>query len=166
MLKIQDKIFHHAEDFAPILQQWREAGCKIVFTNGCFDLIHVGHVLYLEEAKSLGDKLVVGLNSDSSVKRLKGPNRPIHDLFNRTHILASMSNVDAVVVFETDDPSGLIDAIMPDILVKGGDWKPEQIVGSEAVIKNGGVVRSLHFIDGYSTTRIEEKIKNSGGKSL
>ena len=134
---------------------------SVVFTNGCFDLIHIGHVLYLEDAKSLGDKLIVGLNSDTSVSRLKGAHRPIKDEFNRSHILAALASVDAVIIFENDDPLELIKLISPEILVKGGDWRPDQIVGSDFVLSHGGEVRSLRFVEGYSTTMLEEKIKNS-----
>lgn len=131
---------------------------KVVFTNGCFDILHPGHVAYLFEAKSLGDVLVVGLNSDASVKRLKGPSRPINDENSRKYVLESLKPVDFVEIFDEDTPLTLIKKIMPDVLVKGGDWKPEQIVGSKEVLENGGTVRSLKFIDGHSTTNIIEKI--------
>ncbi|MBK7636343.1 MAG: D-glycero-beta-D-manno-heptose 1-phosphate adenylyltransferase [Saprospiraceae bacterium] len=131
---------------------------KIVFTNGCFDLVHVGHVLYLESAAQLGDILVVGLNSDDSVRRLKGPTRPINDILNRSHVLAALASVDAVIIFEEDTPYDTIHTILPDVLVKGGDWAPELIIGSEVVLKNGGQVLSLDFVDGYSTTNIENRI--------
>lgn len=130
----------------------------IVFTNGCFDLLHYGHLHYLSAARELGDRLIVGLNSAASVSRLKGPHRPINDEATRQHLLAALEVVDAVVVFEEDTPLELIRNIMPDILVKGGDWKPEQIVGSQLVLEAGGQVRSLPYIEGYSTTAIEAKI--------
>ena len=161
MMTIQEKVFKNTTAALPLIQQWKKEGFKIVFTNGCFDLIHIGHVLYLEDAKSLGDKLIVGLNSDTSVSRLKGAHRPIKDEYNRSHILAALASVDAVIVFENDDPLTLIKDISPDILVKGGDWRPDQIVGSDFVLSNGGEVRSLRFVEGYSTTKMEEKIKNS-----
>lgn len=161
-MNIQEKVIKNTESLNRLISQWKQEGHKIVFTNGCFDLIHIGHVLYLEDAKSLGDKLIVGLNSDASVSRLKGNNRPIKDEYNRAHILGALASVDAVIVFENDDPLELIKEISPDILVKGGDWRPEQIVGSDFVLSSGGSVRSLRFVEGNSTTMIEEKIKNSG----
>ena len=160
-MNIQEKVFKNTSAALPLINQWKKEGFKIVFTNGCFDLIHIGHVLYLEDAKSLGDKLIVGLNSDASVSRLKGAHRPIKDEYNRSHILAALASVDAVIVFENDDPLTLIKDISPDILVKGGDWRPDQIVGSDFILSNGGEVRSLRFVEGYSTTKMEEKIKNS-----
>jgi len=161
MMTIQEKVFKNTAAALTLIQQWKKEGFKIVFTNGCFDLIHIGHVLYLEDAKSLGDKLIVGLNSDASVSRLKGAHRPIKNEYNRSHILAALASVDAVIVFENDDPLTLIKDISPDILVKGGDWRPDQIVGSDFILSNGGEVRSLRFVEGYSTTKMEEKIKNS-----
>lgn len=138
---------------------WRQHGERIVFTNGCFDLLHLGHVHYLAQAKDLGHRLVVGVNSDASVQHIKGPQRPIQDEHSRQHVLAALACVDAVVLFEEDTPLQLISAIVPDVLVKGGDWLPEQIVGADIVLENGGEVLSLPFIDGYSTTTIEKKIK-------
>jgi rfaE bifunctional protein nucleotidyltransferase chain/domain len=146
------------EQLVSTLAQWRAAGEKIVFTNGCFDLLHFGHLHYLAEARDLGDRLIVGLNSGNSVRRLKGPTRPINDEMTRTHMLAALAMVDAVVVFEDDTPLTLIQRVQPDILVKGGDWKPEQIVGSDVVLAKGGEVLSLPFVTGYSTTNIEQKI--------
>ena len=155
--KIQSKI----QDW-PTIQQtvatWKSNNEKIVFTNGCFDILHFGHIHYLAEARALGDRLIVGLNSAASVKRLKGAHRPINDEPTRLHLLAALQCIDAVVVFEDDTPLELIKIVMPDILVKGGDWKPEQIVGSDIVLANGGQVKSLAFVEGYSTTNIEEKI--------
>ncbi len=131
---------------------------KIVFTNGCFDILHSGHVSYLNEAKSLGDVLIVGLNSDLSVKRLKGESRPINSEQDRKFVLENLKAVDYVIIFEDDTPLRLIKGITPQILVKGGDWTPDQIVGSEFVLENGGEVLSLSFKKGYSTTKIIEKI--------
>ncbi len=142
------------------IARWKLRSEQLVFTNGCFDLLHYGHLHYLAEAKSLGDKLIVGLNSAASVKRLKGDHRPINDELTRQYTLAALQFVDAVVVFEEDTPYQLIELIMPDILVKGGDWAPEAIVGSDLVLKNGGKVQSLPFIEGYSTTKIEAKIRS------
>lgn len=132
---------------------------KIVFTNGCFDIVHRGHISYLNEAKSLGDLLVIGLNSDKSVKELKGPERPINNEQDRKFLLENLKSVDFVEIFNEQTPLNLIKKIMPDILVKGGDWEIEQIVGSKEVIDNGGQVFSLNFVDGFSTTNIIEKIK-------
>lgn len=161
MSPIIDKIFADAASVMSLVDKWKHAGDRIVFTNGCFDIIHMGHVLYLDEARSLGDRLIVGLNSDQSVRRLKGPSRPINDQVNRATVLAGLASVDAVVLFTGDDPYDLIRDILPDILVKGGDWKPEQIIGSDIVLGRGGQVRSLKFVEGYSTTLIENKIRNS-----
>lgn len=145
----------------------KEAGKKIVFTNGCFDILHYGHVMYLDQAKSCGDVLIVGLNSDDSVSRLKGPSRPVNGQFERAIVLCALEAVDYVVLFQEDTPYELISLIVPDILVKGGDWKADQIVGSDIVLKNGGQVKSLLFQDGYSTTNIIEKIneeKDNGSR--
>ncbi len=158
--KIKSKI-QDWKSIATTVEQWKSRGEKIVFTNGCFDIIHYGHIHYLAEARQLGDRLIVGLNSADSVKRLKGEHRPINDESTRQHLLAALEFVDAVVVFEEDTPLELIKIIIPDILVKGGDWKPEQIVGSNIVLTNGGEVQSLAFIQGYSTTSIEQKIKST-----
>lgn len=142
-----------AEELSPLRSK------KIVFTNGCFDLLHVGHVRYLQEAKSQGQLLVVGVNSDASVKRLKGPTRPIQNENDRAEILAALAAVDFVVIFEEDTPATLIEAVRPNVLVKGGDWKPEQIVGGTFVLSYGGEVKSLQFVEGRSTTKIIEKSK-------
>lgn len=146
------------EQIPAALEAWRAAGDRIVFTNGCFDILHYGHLHYLSAARDLGERLVIGLNSAASVSRLKGPNRPINDELTRTHLLAALEVVDAVIVFEADTPLELIALVQPDILVKGGDWKPEQIVGSGLVLAKGGQVKSLPFVQGYSTTNIEQKI--------
>ena len=131
---------------------------KIVFTNGCFDLLHVGHIRYLKEARAKGDFLVVAINSDSSVKKLKGPTRPIQAETDRAEILAALESVDATVIFSEDTPENIITQIRPDVLVKGGDWKINQIVGGDFVQSYGGQVLSLVFIDGKSTTLIVSKI--------
>lgn len=137
----------------------KAAGRKIVFTNGCFDLLHVGHVRYLQAARELGDELVVALNSDASVKRLKGPERPIQVENDRAEIMAALSCVSYSVLFTEDTPARIIEAVKPDILVKGGDWKIDQIVGGTFVQSYGGEVRSLQFIDGKSTTKLIEKAR-------
>ena len=133
----------------------------LVFTNGCFDLLHYGHLHYLAQARDLGHRLVLGLNSAGSVCRLKGPHRPINDELTRTWQMAALTFIDAVVVFEEDTPWELLQVLQPDILVKGGDYAPETIVGADIVLARGGKVLTLPFIEGYSTTAIEQKIKNS-----
>ncbi|RYZ90110.1 MAG: D-glycero-beta-D-manno-heptose 1-phosphate adenylyltransferase [Proteobacteria bacterium] len=145
------------ESIAKVLAPFKSQNKKIVFTNGCFDLLHVGHVRYLQEARKLGDLLVVGVNSDASTKRLKGPTRPVQIENDRAEILAALGCVDFSVIFQEDTPLNLILAAQPDILVKGGDWKIEQIVGGAEVVKRGGQVLSLQFIDGKSTTKLIEK---------
>ncbi|MFT4666068.1 MAG: rfaE bifunctional protein nucleotidyltransferase chain/domain [Polaribacter sp.] len=142
-----------------LAQLWKDEGQQLVFTNGCFDILHYGHIHYLAEAKAEGDKLVIGLNSSASVSRLKGPHRPINDDKTRLFLLAALECVDAVVIFEEDTPLELIKLVLPDVLVKGGDWTVDQIVGSKEVIESGGEVKSLAFMEGYSTTNIEAKIK-------
>lgn len=134
------------------------SGQKIVFTNGCFDLLHVGHIRYLQEARRLGDLLVVGLNADASVKRLKGPTRPLQSENDRAEILAALGCVDFTTLFEEDTPENLIKMIKPDILVKGGDWKIDQIAGGPFVQSYGGQVMSLQFVEGKSTTNIVNKM--------
>ena len=133
---------------------------KIVFTNGCFDILHRGHVTYLAEAKKLGDLLVIGVNADASVKRLKGPERPINNENDRSYVLSQLKSVDFVEVFTEDTPLNLILKVKPKVLVKGGDWKIDQIVGAKEVIGFGGDVFSLNFVDGYSTTSIISKIQH------
>ena len=132
---------------------------KIVFTNGCFDILHFGHVRYLLEAKKLGDILVVGLNSDDSVRRLKGPSRPINGEKERAFVLAALSCVDYVVLFEEDTPENLIKTVRPDVLVKGGDYALDQIVGADFVKQNGGAVTTIPFVEGYSSSQIIEQLK-------
>ncbi len=158
-LTIQRKICSFAEAEKRV-KQWQSKGYTVVFTNGCFDILHYGHIHYLAEARDLGHKLVVGLNSAASVKRLKGEHRPINDEATRQALLAALSMIDMVVVFEEDTPYNLIKTLVPNILVKGGDWSPSQIVGSDVVLANGGMVKSLPFIEGYSTTNIEAKIRS------
>lgn len=138
---------------------WRNNGEKIVFTNGCFDLVHRGHIEVLANTADLGDKLIIGLNSDSSIQNLKGKNRPIIDENSRAILLASLQFIDAIVLFSEDTPCHLIETILPDILAKGGDYKLEEITGHELVLQNGGEVILVPFIDGFSTTNIVNKIK-------
>lgn len=137
---------------------WRFLEQKIVFTNGCFDLLHLGHITYLEEAAKLGDVLVVGLNSDESVRRLKGPSRPVFPQEARARLLAALEFVEAVVVFEEDTPLRLIEKIRPDVLVKGGDYTPETIVGADVVRSYGGRVEILPLVPGYSTTALIRRL--------
>ena len=132
---------------------------KIVFTNGCFDLLHVGHIRYLSQAKKLGDFLIIGINSDSSVKELKGEDRPINSFEDRATLLSAIESVDLVIMFEEQTPENLIKDIVPDILVKGGDYNIEDIVGYQTVIQNGGQVKTLSFYEGYSSTNYINKIK-------
>ena len=131
----------------------------VVFTNGCFDILHLGHVDYLSKAAKLGDFLVVGLNSDASVRRIKGPGRPVQDQRSRSHVLASLQFVDLVVIFEEDTPLHLIKSLKPDVLVKGSDYQASDIVGYEVVIGNGGRVETIDFVKGYSTTKIIDRVK-------
>ncbi len=138
---------------------WHIRPCRVVFTNGCFDILHIGHVHYLQEAKSLGDKLIVGINSDKSVKKLKGQDRPINNEKDRAMVIAALGVVDGVIIFNEDTPLHLIQELNPTILVKGGDWPVDKIVGAEHVIQNGGEVHSLPFVTGYSTSNIIQKIK-------
>ncbi|TDQ08346.1 D-glycero-beta-D-manno-heptose 1-phosphate adenylyltransferase [Pedobacter metabolipauper] len=148
------------DEIAAKSAEWRLEGKKIVFTNGCFDLIHPGHIAYLTEAASLGDVLVIGVNTDQSVKKLKGEHRPINNEFSRTQLLSAMFFVDAVVLFNEDTPLELINSVEPDVLVKGGDYRIETIVGASETLQRGAEVKVLDFLPGYSSTAIIEKIKN------
>ena len=139
---------------------WQQEGKKVVFTNGVFDLIHIGHISYLSKAAELGDKLVIGLNADSSVKRLKGDSRPINGQDSRAVLLASFFFVDAVVLFEEDTPLNLITTLMPDILIKGADYTIDNIVGAKEILANGGEVKTITFVEGYSSTSIIQKIRD------
>lgn len=132
---------------------------KIVFTNGCFDVLHYGHVRYLLEAKKLGDILVVGLNSDESVRRLKGPTRPVNGEKERAFVLAALTCIDYVVIFGEDTPKELIETVIPDVLVKGGDYDLSNIVGADFVTRNGGTVTTIPFVEGFSSTHIIEQLK-------
>lgn len=160
MEKSSDKIRPVSEARKKVAE-WKSKGEKVVFTNGCFDIVHLGHVDYLEKARNLGDHLVVGLNTDSSVSRFKGPNRPVQDETSRARLLASFQFVDLVVLFNEDTPKDLISSLVPDVLVKGSDYLAENIVGAEVVMKHGGVVKTVDFVPGYSTTRIVDKIKRT-----
>lgn len=142
------------------IDEQKANGKTVVFTNGCFDILHLGHIDYLEKAKSLGDALIIGLNDDDSVRRLKGPERPVNDKYARARMLAALHFVDAVCVFEEDTPGELIDNLVPNVLVKGGDYTIDTIVGAETVINNGGEVKTIELVDGFSTTGIIEKLKS------
>lgn len=157
---VKSKIFS-LDELKIKLALWKFKDKKIVFTNGCFDILHLGHIDYLSKAADLGNILILGLNTDASVKKIKGKNRPITDEKSRAIILASLSFIDAVVLFDDETPYNLINTVKPDILVKGDDYKPEDIVGYDILKAYGGEVVTLNFLNGYSTTSIENKIKNS-----
>ena len=154
---LQSKITSKSELESQLIS-WRSHDQKIVFTNGCFDLLHLGHVDYLAKARDLGDRLIIGLNTDASVQELKGPSRPVKDELSRAHILAAMQFVDAVIFFEEETPIDLISWVNPDVLVKGGDYTIEGIVGHEIVLGNGGEVQTIAFVEGYSSSKLIDKI--------
>ena len=160
MEEIKNKIKSLLEGKAKV-KEWRKQGMKIVFTNGCFDILHFGHVDYLEKASLLGDRFVVGLNTDASVSRFKGPARPIQDQESRARVMASLQCVDMVLLFDEETPINLISELIPDVLVKGSDYLAENIVGAEVVKKNGGNVKTVDFVPGYSTSRIIDRIKKT-----
>ena len=137
---------------------WRKKSHKMVFTNGCFDLLHSGHVRYLQTAASFGDILILGLNSDSSVKKLKGPHRPITNQDDRAYLLSAIEAIDCIVIFEEETPKRLIQIVNPDVLVKGGDYLPEDVIGHDNVIENGGCVKIVPYVEGKSTSRIVNSI--------
>ncbi|NPA57819.1 MAG: D-glycero-beta-D-manno-heptose 1-phosphate adenylyltransferase [Aquificae bacterium] len=141
------------------VKKWKREGKRIVFTNGCFDILHAGHVDYLQKAKALGDVLIVGLNSDASVRRLKGKERPVNPQEERKKVLEALKPVDLVVVFEEDTPERLIREIKPDVLVKGGDWSIDKIVGADFVKSYGGEVKTIQFVHNTSTTDIINRIR-------
>ena len=151
-------------ELVPMVAGLKQAGRRIVFTNGCFDILHVGHVRYLKSARALGDTLIVGLNSDASVKRIKGDKRPIVPEGERAEVLSSIRFVDYVVLFDEPDPYNTIAAVKPDILVKGGDWSLENIVGRDIVESYGGEVHTIPFIEGASSSRIIDDIVTKYGK--
>ncbi|WP_345953151.1 D-glycero-beta-D-manno-heptose 1-phosphate adenylyltransferase [Mucilaginibacter sp. PAMB04168] len=141
------------------VNEWKQQGQKVVFTNGVFDLVHIGHISYMAKAAELGDKLIIGLNADASVKRLKGESRPVNNENSRAMLLAAFFFIDAIVLFEEDTPLNLISTLLPDVLVKGADYQIENIAGAKEVIANGGEVKTITFVDGYSSTAIINKIK-------
>lgn len=155
---VQDKIMSR-EALSHLCAGWRVKGQKIVFTNGCFDILHPGHIQLLLEAAELGDKLVLGLNTDASVKRLKGEGRPINDEQSRALIMAAQLYVDAVTLFDEDTPLELIQIIRPDVIVKGGDYTPETVVGNDYVTSYGGKVVIIPTVEGFSTTSIINRMK-------
>jgi D-beta-D-heptose 7-phosphate kinase/D-beta-D-heptose 1-phosphate adenosyltransferase len=155
-----DKIIYNTEVLTKLVAELKNKSRKIVFTNGCFDIIHAGHVAYLNKAKQLGDILIVGLNSDSSVKKLKGNNRPIVTEDDRAYIISNLKSVDFVVIFSDDTPYNLIGKIKPDYLVKGSDYKEQEVAGSDIVKSCGGQVVLVDYVNGKSTTNIIKKIKN------
>ncbi len=159
IIEIQAKIELDVQRAAQRVRQWSAEGQRVVFTNGCFDLLHYGHIHYLAEARELGARLVIGLNDAASVSRLKGPGRPINDEQTRLWQMAALQFVDLVVPFSEDTPLLLIRALRPDVLVKGGDYSIATIVGAEEVLSRGGQVEVLPYIEGYSTTSIEAKIR-------
>lgn len=153
----QQKVYND-QNISQLIAKWKKDGEKIVFTNGVFDLLHIGHLSYLLKAASLGTKLIIGLNADSSVKRLKGETRPINPENSRASILAAMFFVDAVIIFEEDTPLRLIKEVLPDVLVKGADYQIENIVGAKEVQENGGEVQTIEFVDDHSSTKLIQKI--------
>ena len=159
---IKKKIIFKKEEAYNTLQTWRFKEDKIVFTNGCFDIVHRGHLEYLASAASLGNRMIIGLNTDASVQELKGPDRPINDEYSRALLLASFGFVDMVIFFGEQTPYELIKFVQPDILVKGSDYKAEDIVGYDVVKAKGGEIKTLDFIEGFSSTGIINKIIASG----
>ena len=157
---IKSKIFSK-ESLKYQLAIWRFLSKKIVFTNGCFDILHLGHIDYLSKAAEFGDVLIVGLNSDDSVRTIKGINRPINDENSRATILSSLGFISAVILFDEDTPYNLIKFVQPDVLIKGSDYKPEDIVGYDIVKAKGGEIETIDFLHGYSTSSIIDKIKKS-----
>lgn len=161
MVPTEQKILPLADALTQV-QRWQAAGEKVVFTNGVFDIVHLGHVDYLEKARAKGDRLVLGLNTDTSVRRLgKGGNRPVVGEYARARMVAAFGFVDAVILFDADTPQALIEAVKPDILVKGDDYRVETIVGADFVLSRGGRVETIPLVKGYSTTRLIQKIKES-----
>jgi len=158
-MRYLDKVVDRATAVARVTEA-RRAGKRVVFTNGCFDLLHVGHVRYLADARAAGDLLVVGVNADASVRRLaKGAERPVVPQAARAEVLAALAAVDLVTVFEEDTPAEIIAAIVPDVLVKGADWAPDQVVGREVVEANGGRVLLVPVVEGFSTTALVERLR-------
>ena len=141
------------------IDQWKKTGEKVVFSNGCFDILHLGHIDYLEKARSLGSRLVIGLNNDDSVRQLKGAERPVNNEIARARLLAALEFVDGVTIFSEDTPKELIAFLIPDILVKGSDYSIDNIVGADIVLANGGEVKTIDLVNGYSTSNLINKLK-------
>lgn len=158
---VRTKILRDLNALSELLLQWKSENQKLVFTNGCFDILHRGHVDYLAKAADLGDVLIIGVNTDQSVSAIKGPHRPIQDQESRLQILASLAFVDAVILFDEPTPYELIKLVQPDVLVKGSDYQAENIVGYDIVKAKGGSINTLDFIPGFSTSGIESKIKQT-----
>ncbi len=159
-METESKIQNQA-DARRMVEKWQDSGLDVVFTNGCFDIVHLGHVDYLQKARNMGDKLVVGLNTDASVSRIKGSNRPICIEESRARVMAAFQFVDLVVLFEEPTPLELIELLKPDILTKGADYTLDNIVGADFVIQHGGEVKTIAFVDGFSSSSIISKIKNT-----
>jgi rfaE bifunctional protein nucleotidyltransferase chain/domain len=158
--KIQAKLLD-LPTLKTLVDEWKSNGEKVVFTNGVFDLVHTGHITYMADAASQGDRLIIGLNSDRSVRRYKGPERPINDEQSRALLLATFFFIDAIVIFEEDTPLNLISTLLPDVLAKGGDYTVATIVGAKEVMANGGEVKVISFVDGFSSTAIIKKIREN-----
>ena len=157
-METKDKIVSF-ESGISIVNQWKKSKLQVVFTNGCFDILHLGHIDYLEKARNEGDRLIVGLNTDASIIKIKGPDRPIVNENARARLLASMYFVDLIIAFDEETPLKLIQSLKPDILIKGNDYDIKNIVGADFVLENGGSVRTIELVEGYSTSSIIEKIK-------
>ncbi|RNA64271.1 D-glycero-beta-D-manno-heptose 1-phosphate adenylyltransferase [Prosthecochloris sp. ZM_2] len=153
-----DKKIVKQTEAAARIEKWQQEQLKVVFTNGCFDILHAGHVQYLEQAREAGDRLVIGVNTDASVHRLKGEKRPVCSETDRCRVLAALGSVDAVVMFDEDTPLKLIERLQPDVLVKGADWSVDTIVGADSVLARGGEVKTIKFLEGRSTTGVIERI--------
>ena len=160
-IELLNSKIHTWETLQSQVAEWQKQGKKIVFSNGCFDLVHKGHIDYLNHAADLGDVLVMGLNTDASVSKLKGLHRPIQDEQSRLTIIAALQCVNAVVLFDEETPYELIKLVQPDVLVKGSDYKPENIVGYDIVIAKGGQVKTIDYLPGFSTSGIEKRIKEA-----
>ncbi len=162
------KIYDQTDNWASLAAQiadWQAAGLKVAFTNGCFDLVHRGHTDYLEGTRALADKLVVALNTDASVRRLKGPKRPVADEDGRLHVISALGCVDAVTLFDEPTPLAIITALKPDVLTKGDDYTIENIVGAQEVLANGGSVQTVPLVPGYSTSALIQKVLEAYGQS-
>ena len=161
-LQILESKIRSRSQAAILVQQWKNEGHKVVFSNGCFDILHLGHIEYLAKAAASGDRMIIGLNTDDSVRRLKGESRPINKETARAKLLAALAFVDAVVLFDEETPLELITSLLPNVLVKGSDYKIEDVVGYDIVTQHGGEVATIDLTPGYSTTGTIEKLQNNG----